>query len=112
MGANHLCRLNQRTNIRIGSRVIALLLSVLSLATLSSFDQQPSLTAFAVNLNIHGSQKSEDDDDDLNVDPNMAQGENQYMFGAAVSQVESNQADKEDKGEEASEEKKEENKKK
>ena len=42
----------------------------------------------------------------------MAQGENQYMFGAAVSQVESNQADKEDKGEEASEEKKEENKKK
>ena len=32
----------------------------------------------------------------------MAQGENQYMFGAAVNQVENNQADREDKGDSAS----------
>lgn len=51
--------------------------------------------AEAVSLSTHtGSlsiQKSDDgDDDDVNVDPNMASGENQYMFGAAVNQVESN----------------------
>lgn len=61
---------------------------------LSSLSQNPISLAFgvqAVNLKTHLlSESSKDDDDDLNVDPNMASGENQYMFGAVVSQVESN----------------------
>lgn len=60
-----------------------------------------------IHLRTSGKSKSDkDDDDDLNVDPNMALGENQYMFGAVVSNAESNQAEKEDSGEQREEEKK------
>merc|ERR1711934_130627 len=104
MEAHYRSRLNRNNSSMhagVGRRGLPMALLLLCLVTLSSFfdHQSSSVVVLAVNLNIYGREKSEDDDDDLNVDPNMAQGENQYMFGAAVNQVENNQADKEDKGE-------------
>lgn len=53
--------------------------------------------AIKIKTSMHG-KSDQDDDDDVNVDVNAAAGESQYMSIAAVSNVESNQADKEDKG--------------
>ena len=92
----------------IRSLVLLAVVSFAELESSSGWISSGSLFfAQAVSLNSHSGseslQKSGDgDDDDVNVDPNMASGENQYMFGAAVNQVESNQADKEDKGEDGS----------
>jgi len=82
----------------------AILLISLSLLCLSF---SPQTIVQGINLKTSGKSKSvKDDDDDFNVDPNMALGENQYMFGAVVSNAENNQADKEDSGEQREEEKK------
>ena len=102
MEAHYHSRFNKRSSSRsliagVRGKSLALTLSLFCLATLSSFslnDNQSSFVVVAVNLHIHHRQRSEDDDDDLNVDPNMAGNENQYMFGAAVNQVVNNQEDK------------------
>ena len=50
----------------------SLLLSVLCLASLGSFGGQFGAIVVAINLKTEVEHRSEDDDDELNVDPNMA----------------------------------------
>ena len=75
----HYCRGSESGNRGLG-RVFGgfslLLLSVLCLASFEKFGGDGVCIVSAINQKISEKHRSEDDEDELNVDPNMAQGEN------------------------------------